>query len=246
MDFSKINYQSFVGRVLRLPLRLIPKRMVLPILQGKLRGKKWIVGSGEHGYWLGSYEIHKRRAFEQEVKPAQVVYDIGANVGFYSILAAHLAGAKGMVYAVEPLRRNVEFVRRHAEINQMKNIEVFEAAVSDQSGEAFFDLGVSIATGHLSETGSVKVPMIRLDDLVLTGDILPADIIKMDVEGAEHAALVGAEQLIATHRPIIFLDTHGRDVHDLTIKLLSNYGYQFEILDNRPLSAAKELIARPG
>ena len=246
MDFSKINYQSFVGRVLRLPLRLIPKRMVLPILQGKLRGKKWIVGSGEHGYWLGSYEIHKRRAFEQEVKPAQVVYDIGANVGFYSILAAHLAGAKGMVYAVEPLRRNVEFVRRHAEINQMKNIEVFEAAVSDQSGEAFFDLGVSIATGHLSETGSVKVPMIRLDDLVLTGDILPADIIKMDVEGAEHAALLGAEQLIATHRPIIFLDTHGREVHDLTIKLLSNYGYQFEILDNRPLSAAKELIARPG
>ena len=246
MDFSKINYQSFVGRVLRLPLRLIPKRMVLPILQGKLRGKKWIVGSGEHGYWLGSYEIHKRRAFEQEVKPAQVVYDIGANVGFYSILAAHLAGAKGMVYAVEPLRRNVEFVRRHAEINQMKNIEVFEAAVSDQSGEAFFDLGVSIATGHLSETGSVKVPMIRLDDLVLTGDILPADIIKMDVEGAEHAALLGAEQLIETHRPIIFLDTHGREVHDLTIKLLSNYGYQFEILDNRPLSAAKELIARPG
>lgn len=246
MDFSKINYQSFVGRVLRLPLRLIPKRMVLPILQGKLRGKKWIVGSGEHGYWLGSYEIHKRRAFEQEVKPAQVVYDIGANVGFYSILAAHLAGAKGMVYAVEPLRRNVEFVRRHAEINQMKNIEVFEAAVSDQSGEAFFDLGVSIATGHLSETGSVKVPMIRLDDLVLTGDILPADIIKMDVEGAEHAALLGSEQLIATHRPIIFLDTHGRDVHDLTIKLLSNYGYQFEVLDNRPLSAAKELIARPG
>jgi len=246
MDFSKINYQSFVGRVFRLPLRLIPKRMVLPILQGKLRGKKWIVGSGEHGYWLGSYEIHKRRAFEQEVKPAQVVYDIGANVGFYSILAAHLAGAKGMVYAVEPLRRNVEFVRRHAEINQMKNIEVFEAAVSDQSGEAFFDLGVSIATGHLSETGSVKVPMIRLDDLVLTGDILPADIIKMDVEGAEHAALLGAEQLIETHRPIIFLDTHGREVHDLTIKLLSNYGYQFEILDNRPLSAAKELIARPG
>jgi len=246
MDFSKINYQSFVGRVLRLPLRLIPKRMVLPILQGKLRGKKWIVGSGEHGYWLGSYEIHKRRAFEQEVKPAQVVYDIGANVGFYSILAAHLTGAEGMVYAVEPLRRNVEFVRRHVALNQMKNIEVFEAAVSDQSGEAFFDLGVSIATGHLSETGSVKVPMIRLDDLVLTGDILPADIIKMDVEGAEHAALVGAEQLIATHRPIIFLDTHGRDVHDLTIKLLSNYGYQFEVLDNRPLSAAKELIARPG
>ncbi len=246
MDFSKISYRSFIGRLVRLPLRLIPKGMVLPILQGQLRGKKWIVGSGEHGYWLGSYEIHKRRAFEQVIQPHMVVYDIGANVGFYSILASHLAGSKGKVYAFEPLKRNVEFIRRHAALNQMENIEVFEAAVSDQSGEAYFDLGVSIATGHLSETGSVKVPLLRLDDLVATGDILPADVMKVDVEGAEYDALQGAIMLIEEHRPTIFLDTHGRDVHDLTLKLLTSYGYQFEILDNRPLPAAKELIARPG
>lgn len=246
MDFSKISYRSFIGRLVRLPLRLIPKAMVLPILQGQLRGKKWIVGSGEHGYWLGSYEIHKRRAFEKEIKPHVVVYDIGANVGFYSILAAQLAGEKGKVYAFEPLNRNVEYIRRHARLNKMKNIEVFEAAVSDQSGEALFDLGVSIATGHLSESGSVKVPLVCLDDMVSTGDILPADIMKVDVEGAEYAALQGAQRLIEEHRPIIFLDTHGRDVHDLTIKLLTSYGYQFEILDNRSLPEAKELIARPG
>lgn len=246
MDFSKISYRSFIGRLIRLPLRLIPKGMVLPIMQGQLRGKKWIVGSGEHGYWLGSYEIHKRRAFEREIKPQMVVFDIGANVGFYSILAAHLVGEEGKVYAFEPLNRNIEFIRRHALLNEMENIEAFEAAVSDQSGEAFFDLGVSIATGHLSETGSIKVPLVRLDDLVSTGDILPADIMKVDVEGAEYAALQGAQKLIEDHRPTIFLDTHGRDVHDLTIKLLASYGYQFEILDNRPLAAAKELIARPG
>lgn len=245
MDFSSISYRSFFGRLLRLPLRLIPKGMVLPILQGELRCKKWIVGAGEHGYWLGSYEIHKRRAFEQVIKPQMVVYDIGANVGFYSILAAHLAGAQGKVYAFEPLNRNVGFIRRHAILNRMENIEVFEAAVSDQSGEAFFDLGVSIATGHLSETGSVKVPVVRLDDLVSAGDILPAEIMKVDVEGAEYAALQGAQKMIEAHRPTIFLDTHGREVHDLTIKLLASYGYQFEILDNRPLASAKELIARP-
>ena len=246
MDFSKISYRSFIGRLIRLPLRLIPKGMVLPIMQGQLRGKKWIVGSGEHGYWLGSYEIHKRRAFEREIKPQMVVFDIGANVGFYSILAAHLVGEEGKVYAFEPLNRNIEFIRRHALLNEMENIEAFEAAVSDQSGEAFFDLGVSIATGHLSETGSIKVPLVRLDDLISTGDILPADIMKVDVEGAEYAALQSAQKLIEDHRPTIFLDTHGRDVHDLTIKLLASYGYQFEILDNRPLAAAKELIARPG
>ena len=246
MDFSKISYQSFLGRMIRLPLRLIPKGMVLPILQGKLRGKKWIVGAGEHGYWLGSYEIHKRMAFERAVKPHQVVYDIGANVGFYSLLAAHLTGPEGKVYAFEPLNRNVEFIRRHADLNQFSNIEVFAAAVSDHGGEAYFDEGVSIATGHLSETGQVKVPLVRLDDLLAAGVIKPPDIMKVDVEGAEHAVFQGAQQLVTTHRPTIFLDTHGRDVHDLTLKFLEGHGYQFEILDKRPLSAAKELIARPG
>ena len=246
MDFSKISYQSVLGRMIRLPLRLIPKGMVLPILQGQMRGVKWIVGAGEHGYWLGSYEIHKRRAFEQEIKPHSVVYDIGANVGFYSLLAAHLTGPEGHVYAFEPLNRNVEFIRRHAVINHFSNIEVFEAAVSDRCGEAYFDPGVSIATGHLSETGSVKVPLVRLDDLLAAGDIMPPDTMKVDVEGAEHAVFLGAQNLVEKHRPIIFLDTHGRDVHDLTLRFLEGYGYQFEILDHRPLSAAKELIARPG
>ncbi len=77
MNFSKINYQSFLGKLIRLPLRLIPKKMVMPILQGSLRGKKWIVGSGEHGYWLGSYEYQKRLAFEKTIKRNTVVYDIG-------------------------------------------------------------------------------------------------------------------------------------------------------------------------
>ena len=91
MDFSKLSYRSFVGKLARLPLRLIPKKAVLPILQGQLRGKKWVVGAGNHSYWLGSYEMHKRQAFEREVKPGMVVFDVGANVGFYSLLAAYLA-----------------------------------------------------------------------------------------------------------------------------------------------------------
>jgi FkbM family methyltransferase len=245
MDFSKINYRSFLGRVLRLPLRLLPKNMVMPILQGQLRGKKWVVGAGEHGYWLGSYEMRKRVAFEGEIQSQMVVYDIGANVGFYSLLAAHLAGPEGKVYAFEPLHRNVEFIHRHAALNRFKNIVVMEAAVSDQGGEAFFDPGISIATGHLSESGTVSVRQVCLDDLLANGMIEPPDTLKVDVEGAEHAVFQGAKVLIETYRPLIFLDTHGREVHALTVELLAGYGYQFETLDGRPLAESKELIARP-
>jgi SAM-dependent methyltransferase len=119
MNWTSISTTSFLGRLLRLPLRLIPRRAVLPILQGPLRGKKWIVGSGNHGYWLGSYEIGKRALFVRSIPVGAVVYDLGANVGYYTLLAAMLAGAEGKVFAFEPLPRNLEYLRRHLVLNRI-------------------------------------------------------------------------------------------------------------------------------
>ena len=245
MNFSKINYRSFLGKLLRLPLRLIPKTRVMPILQGRLRGKKWIVGAGEHGYWLGSYEMNKRQAFEAEIEPGTVIYDIGANVGYFSLLAAVLTGKEGKVFAFEPLPRNIEFLRKHIELNKMAQISVIEAAVSDHSGEAYFDLGASSAMGHLSEAGEMRVRMVCLDEMLDKGDLLPPDYIKVDVEGAEYEALQGARHLLETHRPVLFLDTHNRKAHNLTIALLEEIGYRFKILDGRDMQETRELVAYP-
>jgi FkbM family methyltransferase len=244
MNFSKINYQSFFGKLLRLPLRFIPKRMVLPILQGSLRGKKWVVGAGEHGYWLGSYEINKRQAFEREITPGSVVFDIGANVGYFSLLAAQLTGERGKVYAFEPLPRNITFLRRHIHLNHLNSIEVMEAAVSDHSGMASFDLGASTAMGHIAEGGELDVKMVCLDDLLSEEKIDPPDYMKVDVEGAEFLALSGAKALLKEHHPLLFLDTHNREAHQSTISLLRELGYQFEVLDGKPIGESKELIAR--
>lgn len=244
MNFSKINYRSFLGRLLRLPLRLIPKRMAMPIMQGCLRGTKWIVGAGEHGYWLGSYEMNKRRAFEKEIPSGAVLYDIGANVGYFSLLAAKLAGPEGRVYAFEPLPRNIEYLKKHIKINKFENIEAVEAAVSDHSGEAHFDLGASSAMGHLAETGGITVRMVALDEMLEAGDMRPPDYMKVDVEGAEYEALKGARKLLEKYHPILFLDTHQREAHLPTIELLQSLGYEFEILDGKSLTATKELIAR--
>jgi len=245
MNFSKINYQSLLGKILRLPLRLIPKGMVLPILQGPLRGKKWIVGAGEHGYWLGSYEMNKRLAFEREISPGSVIYDIGANVGYFSLLASVLSGEKGQVYAFEPLSRNVSFLKKHINLNRLSNIQIIEAAVSSESGEALFNIGASTAMGHISEFGKLRVRMVSLDNLVSSGELQPPDYMKIDVEGAEYDVLKGAENLIETFQPILFLDTHQREAHQKTINFLEQHHYQIEILDGRPLAQTKELIARP-
>lgn len=107
MNISAVPHDSLVGRLLRWPLRFIPPELVVPILQGKLKGRKWVVGSSKHGCWLGSYEYHKRRLFEQLIRPGDTVFDIGAHVGFYTLLASILTGPAGRVFAFEPLPRNL-------------------------------------------------------------------------------------------------------------------------------------------
>ncbi len=245
MDFSKISYKSFLGKMLRLPLRLIPKKMILPVLQGTLKGYKWVVGAGEHGYWLGSYEIGKRRVFEQAVFPGAVVYDIGANVGFYTLLAAVMTGKEGEVIAFEPSPRNVSYIRRHVQLNHLENVRVIEAAVSNSMGEAYFDFGASIATGHLANFGTLKVRVVSLDALLDEAQLPPPDFLKVDVEGAEFDVLRGAQLLLECHRPVLFLDTHQREAHHATVSLLQDMDYALEILDGKPLSESKELLARP-
>lgn len=246
MDFSKINYQSFIGRLLRMPLRMIPKGMVLPILQGRLKGKKWISGAGEHGYWLGSYELQKRMAFESEITPDSVVFDIGANVGYFSLLAAVLTGREGRVYAFEPLPRNVRYLCQHVALNHLENrVEVIEAAVSDRDGEAHFDLGASTAMGHLADSGEITVQMVCLDSMLEKGKLRPPDYMKVDVEGAEFEVLSGARHILEKHRPVLFLDTHNRQAHQATVSLLKAAGYRFDVLDGKPMPESKEFIAKP-
>ena len=244
MNFSKLHYRSFLGKLVRLPLRLIPKKAILPILQGRLRGKKWIVESGEHGYWLGSYEMRKRQAFEAEITPGTVVYDIGANVGYFSLLASVLTGKDGQVYAFEPLPRNIHFLRRHIEINHLENVEVIEGAVSDQTGQAFFDLGASTSMGHLAQAGEIQVEMVSLDEMLDKGDLRPPDYIKLDVEGAEYQALSGARKMLERYHPVLFIDTHDREAHQNTIELLTELGYRFQCIDGRSLPETKEVLAK--
>ena len=121
-----------MGRALRWPLGLLPNDLRVPILQGPLRGYRWIVGSGVHGYWLGTYELQKQRAFWESIKPGMVVFDIGAHVGFYTMLASVALGEQGEVIAFQPFPHNVGFLKRHLAINNRRNVRIIEAGVGDR------------------------------------------------------------------------------------------------------------------
>jgi FkbM family methyltransferase len=244
-NLSGIPKQTLIGKLLRAPLRLIPRTMVVPILQGPLRGKKWTVGSSNHGCWLGSYEYHKQRALQHELKIGDVVYDIGANVGFYSLFASIIVGDTGHVYSFEPFPENLRELRKHLEMNHIKNCTVIGAAVSSADGEAIFDASHDRCTGHLAVNGSLRVRTIALDGLLLRNEIRPPNLMKIDIEGAEFECLQGGSNVIQEFRPVIFLATHGREIHSACTELLAKWNYRLTPLYGQLVESTDELIARP-
>jgi FkbM family methyltransferase len=247
VNLSTIAAQSWLGRVLRLPLRLIPADRPVPILQGPLRGMRWIPGAADHGCWLGWYEHAKQRALADAIGPGHVVLDIGANVGFYTLLAARRVGAGGTVVAFEPMASNVSYVQRHLALNRLTNVQIVRAAVADRSGTGRFATHASRAMGRLAEEGDLDVPLVWLDALFREGRIPRPDVIKIDVEGAELNVLRGAASLVTMTHPVIFLATHGTEVHRQCCQLLRSWGYGLApIGHDGDVDAADEIVARPG
>jgi FkbM family methyltransferase len=245
MNLSGISSRSLPGRLLRLPLRMIPPETRLPIVQGRLRGKRWIVGSSTHGCWLGSYEYKKRRLFERTVGEGDVVYDVGANVGFYTLLAAVLTGSSGHVVAFEPVPRNLRFLREHVRMNRVPNVTIIEAAVAERAGTASFDEGPNPSMGQLAGGGALEVRTVTLDDLVSLGQVPPPVVVKVDIEGGEVRALLGAQRTLSEHQPAIFLSTHGPEPHTRCRELLVGLGYEFRAIGAPSLNQADEILARP-
>lgn len=241
INISKSNFKSPLGKFLRMPLKLIPSNMVLPILQGKLRGKKWIKGSSINGCWLGTYEFDKQRLFEKYFKPGMVIYDVGANAGFYTLLSSVLTESKGKVFAFESVPKKVFYIRRHLELNKIFNTTVIEKAVSDTISILKFSLSSNPSQGHISEEGELEVETITLDEFIKQGNPSP-DLIKMDIEGAEYLALNGSKEILKTRKPVIFLATHGDEVREKCVKLLSEFDYIISSLDNKEISKSDEFI----
>jgi FkbM family methyltransferase len=242
INFSSISADSVLGKVLRFPLRAVPQKARVPILQGPLRGKRWIAGSSDHGCWLGTYEHEKQRRFVEMIRRGDIVYDLGANVGWYTLLASALGASQ--IYSFEPSPENIANLKEHLRLNNVGNCSVFEVAVGEHPGTARFDAGPTMTTGHLVDsdvTNGVLVRLVSLDDLISSSGLLPPDVIKCDIEGAEYDALLGARHTLEKFGPAIALATHSADIHRLCREFLQDLGYSVEALPGTPLES--EMIA---
>jgi len=240
--FSMLAESSFLGKLARRPLRILPPTMTVPILRGPLKGKIWIVGSQRHAFWLGRYEPFLQERMVREVERGGVFYDIGANVGFYSLLASALI-APGRVFAFEPWPRNVEYLKKHLSLNRTDNVEAFEIAISDRVGTSHFAAEETGAMGRLQATGTFPVTTSTIDALIYEKGFAPPSYIKMDIEGEELRALRGARECFLKNKPKLFLATHGCGIHDECCRTLREWGYELDLLSSEDNNNRADIFA---
>lgn len=227
MSFAAALHQRFspfslAGRLIRSPMRLVPKGAVVPVLGGINKGYRWVAGASTAGCWIGSYEADHQAAIARLVAPGMVVYDVGANVGFYTLAAARIVGPSGHVFAFEPEARNVGLLRRHVALNQLRNVTIVQAAVGEREGLVGF--AGEREQGRVTDQGDFLVPALSLDGFIASGRPAP-DFVKMDVEGAEAMALAGAARLLQRAGTNWMIATHSAALNVRCRALLDASGH---------------------
>ena len=199
----------------------------------------------------GTWEPEVVSCLSRNLRPGSVALDIGAHIGFYTLLLSKLAGSEGMVYSFEPLPENYRLLSENVELNHCGNVRLFRKAILSQSGVISVTVpanepvpgSVSLATDY--GTPPIQVEGVTLDEFAAqTGQAI--HLVKMDVEGAEHDVLVGGRATIQKHRPALLIELHhfdgGPDDHPV-LALLRGWNYGVEWLNRMPETS--HIFCRP-
>ena len=160
-------------------------------------------------YFFGHYhERYEAALVARLLDPGEVFWDVGANVGYFSLVAAAAVGATGEVVAFEPGAAALERLTENVSLNPYKNIRIFNLAVADADGEATLyradgiaDSSASLFSAAAGAAGGETCRTVALDGLLQQEGLRPPDFLKLDVEGAELAALQGAAGLLTAPAP---------------------------------------------
>ncbi len=195
----------------------------------------------EKDYWLGTYEPELQQAVRDWLPGGAVVYDVGANVGYVSLLLARAAGASGQVFAFEPLPANLERLAANLRLNPWARITCVAAAAIDRPGPVRFLAHASGAMGKAAGSAGrtdqsypleIEVQGLTLDEFAYSGEHPVPQAIKMDIEGGEVLALQGIRRLLAEARPLLLIELHGPESAHAAWESLTAAGYA--ILRMRP------------
>jgi FkbM family methyltransferase len=220
------------------PLRPLVRRGMDQILTGEVTIKRG-AGAGlrleatgaKAAFTVGTDEPAVQEELVRVLRPGSVLYDVGANVGFLTLIAARLVGPAGHVYAFEPIPANARAIERNAALNGLGNITVLELALSDRAGDAVLRVPDVNQGAHLAEVVDELIPadelVVRtaaLDELAEEQGLRAPDLVKLDVEGAELLVLEGMRRSLEAHRPGLICELHG--TRAAIEELLPRLGYE--------------------
>lgn len=192
-------------RISALQFRIPLLRGLIASAAGGLAGERVVVSGGAAegltiaaldtnlGYRIGTTEPALQRFLVDTLAPGDVFYDLGANVGFFSLIGSRLVGATGQVVAVEPLPHAAELLRQNLATNGFTHARAIEAAIGAGPGAGVLELGTSSLDGRLSSgPDGLRVEVVSIDHGVEVLSWPLPTVIKIDVEGAEVRAIEGS------------------------------------------------------
>ena len=209
-------------------------------------------GSWQRKMMNGAYDAFIFDTLKTMGPAGKIIFDIGAHIGFHSLYFAKLVGERGKVYSFEPNPANFERFNLILDKNKdlKERVKVFNVAVSDKTSTEKFMINMQVESGRsmgnfienadtfsnrdvYTEKGFVesKIKTIPIDSFKEELGIEDSpDIIKIDVEGAEHLLLLGAKNTLLTKKPVLFIEIHSIINMFNVISLLYSLKYDLKIL----------------
>ncbi len=172
-------------------------------------------------FFFGDYDPEMTHFIRTHLKTGDVAIDLGTDRGWFTLLMGRCVGPTGQVHAFEAYPPNAEKLRANLALNDMPQVRVNDAAVGDCAGSVFFEppgdrinadvgfLHECSGVGYVADQpgeGRIEVPAITLDDYAEQVRLERLELVKIDIEGAEVAALGGARRTLARFRPIIAIE----------------------------------------
>lgn len=203
------------------------------------------------------WEKYKTELFKKIVTQGMTVVDVGAGIGYYTLIAAKLVGKTGVVYAFEPEPCNYELLSKNIELNEFTNIVSIKKAISDKKGKAnlYFEKqrivnpslsreNVLAASKHKVKVGFREVKTISLDEFFeKTVGSNKVDVIKVDSEGAEGLMVDGAEEILKSNNLKMFIEFWPEGLEKLgteplrILQKLKEYGFKAKVINETDQSA---------
>jgi FkbM family methyltransferase len=180
-----------------------------------------------HIFWLGYWEPRETLLFKRLLRPGDVVIDAGANVGWFTLLAAALVGVQGHVYAIEPWIPNIRHLRSNIVLNRFTNVDIIEAALDSSAGRADFGVPWDSGSGSLLAANHPRKQVVttcKLDDIL--GEMAAGQrirLLKIDIQGTEARAFAGAARSLREHQIENILVEAGEV---MSLQMLRDYGYR--------------------